>query len=245
MICNRTESGWEVIYQQAHALLAMQLIQHWNPAERPDRWAQTLGATLEHDNGWQEWESGDRLTSVNTPRNFTETPVPDLLAQSERAITRAWHQSLWEGLLVSRHVSHLYRRLRTREPEIDAMLKEQTAQRARWRRQLGVKQAEVDHAYALLRWGDTFSLILCQHLLPFDERALEIGEGPDGTRYDVHQRADGTLAVTPWPYDVDRFDVEVNAYALGQLTFESSGELAEALHEAPFRLLQWRLQRGT
>lgn len=244
MICNRTEKGWEVIYQRAHALLAVQLIQHWQEAERPARWAGTLGAVLEHDNGWQEWEPGDRLTPVNTPRDFTETPVADLVAQSERAITRAWHQSVWEGLLVSRHVEHLYEDLRRDEPAIDALLSEQTQQRQRWRRQLGIKKPEVDGAYALLLLGDTFSLVLCQHKIPFDGRALEVGTGPDGTRYSLVQREEGVLVVSPWPYTVPRFEVEVDTYALDRLTFADEDALAEALREAPLTLRTWTVKQG-
>ena len=242
MICNRTETGWEILYQRAHALLAMQLIQHWRPAQRPDRWASTLVATAEHDNGWQEWEPGDRLTPAGTPRDFRETPVADLVAQSERAVQRAWHQDLWSGLLVSRHIAHLYADLRTDESAIDALLSEQTALRQQWRRTLDVRVADVDPAYALLLWGDTFSLVLCQHHLPFGGRAIEIGTGPDGTRYDAAQRDDGTLAVRPWPYAVERFDVHVDQYVLGQLTFDDADALADALADASPAELRWTLR---
>lgn len=242
MICNRTETGWEVIFQRAHALLAGELVVHWKAAERPDRWMATLSAIAQHDNGWQEWEPGERLTPVGTPRNFTETPPKDLVAQSQRAITRAWHQSLWEGLLVSRHATHLYEPMRGASKELAAFLDDLPPQREAWRKMLGVKKEEVDQAYALLRWADTFSLALCRRTLPKDERALEIGSGPDGTRYDVVQRQDGSVAVTPWPYEVDAFDVTLEVYPLDSLTFDDDSALAEALHKAPAKPLRWTLR---
>ena len=244
MICNRTKTGWEVVYQQAHAQLAAALIQHWQVAERPERWFATLDATAQHDNGWQEWEPGDRLTPAGTPRDFTETPVRDMVLQSERAVTRARHKSLWAGLLVSRHIDHLYRRLRRRHDEIDALLKRQTALRSEWRRRLGIKKDQVSRAYALLRWGDTFSLILCQRKVPPDGRSLEIGAGPDGTRYFVTQTGEEVLRVEPWPYEVERFSVEVDTYTLNKLTFASDDELAEALHAAPMQPRTWMLEKG-
>ena len=243
MICNRTETGWEVVYQQAHALLAAQLVAYWRAAERPERWTATLSAVAQHDNGWQEWEPGERLTPVGTPRDFTETPAKDLVAQSERALLRAWHGSLWEGLLVSRHLSRLYEPMREASAELAAFLDRLPDQRARWRRRLGVKKGEVDAAYALLRWADTFSLVLCQRKLPEDARALEIGTGPDGTRYDVRQRADGSLGVEPWPYERDAFTVELDRYRLDRLTFDGDDALAEALHAADAEPARWMLRR--
>ena len=242
MICNRTETGWEIIYQRAHALLAAHLVVHWKVAERPKRWMATLSAVAQHDNGWQEWEPGERLTPVGTPRDFTETPPKDLVAQSERALLRAWHQSLWEGLLVSRHFSHLYEPMRETSSDLAAFLDRLPEQRRRWRKTLGVKKGEVDAAYALLRWADTFSLALCQHKLPKDERALEIGAGPDGTRYDVRQSSEGAVAVTPWPYELAAFDVEIERYRLDQLVFENDQALAEALHSATAEPLRWTLR---
>ncbi len=226
MICNRTEKGWEVVYQRAHALLAAQLIAPWNPAGRPERWTELLAATAQHDNGWQEWEPGQRLTSLGTPLHFEETPVEDLVAQSERAVRRAWHQSAWSGLLVSSHVAHLYGK--REEAPLRGLLERQAAQRRQWRRSLGVRQRDVQADYAHLLWGDTFSLILCCRQLPFGERRVEV-EAIGGQRYFTWQRGDGTLGVDPWPYGVEAFEVRVDTHLLRQLTFASEDELAEAL----------------
>ena len=243
MICNRTETGWEIIYQRAHALLAAQLIVYWKPEERPDRWMATLSATAEHDNGWQEWEPGQRLTALHIPRDFSETPAADLVAQSERALRRAWHQSLWSGLLVSHHISRLYEPMRGTHKPLDALLDRQPDQRATWRRALGVKKDDVERAYALLWWADTFSLVLCQHKLPEDSRGLEIGDGPDGTTYIARRGTDEVVTVEPWPYACDAFDAELDTHHLEQLTFENDDDLADALEAATADTRRWRFER--
>lgn len=243
MICNRTKTGWEIIYQRAHALLAAKLLTYWREADRPLRWTETLNAVAQHDNGWQEWENRNQLTPLGTPRTFDETPLEEIVQQAERAILRTWHQSLWAGLLVSRHVSHLYEPRRGSVEALDQLLDAQEPQRAHWRKHLeGVSAEEEESAYSLLLWADTFSLILCRNALPFGERAVEIGAGPDGKRYDVVQMADdGRLVVTPWPYEKERFRVAVDTYHLTQLTFESNDELADALHAAEPARRIWEL----
>ncbi len=240
MICNRIETGWEMVYQRAHGLLAAQLLTPWREPERPARWTELLTATAQHDNGWQEWEAGAHLTPLNTPLDFTDTPVDDLVAQSERAVRRAWHQSLWSGLLVSTHVDHLYGK--HQDEALKTMLRHQRDLRRSWRRVLGVLQKEVDADYSLLRWADTFSLVLCCRNLPFGERRIEI-ETVGATRYHAWERADASLGVEPWPYEKKEFEVGVDVYHLHQLTFESQDELAAALEKARPARRTWTLRR--
>lgn len=244
MICNQSETGWEIIFQRAHALLAAKLVTYWRDEQHPLRWTETLNAIAQHDNGWQEWEAGERLTEAGTPRDFRQMPLELVLTQAERVVTRAWHQSMWIGLLVSRHLAHLYTSRRDELPALDAFLEEQEGLRARWREAMGIDQEKVDRAYSLLWWGDTLSLILCLQRLPFGERALEIATGPDGTCYDVVQREDGTVVVRPWPYERERFHVAIDVHHLEQVTFASEEELAAALASARVSRRIWELARG-
>lgn len=243
MILNKAETGWEIIYQRAHALLAAKLVTYWRPEDRPLRWTETLNAIAQHDNGWQEWEPGQRLTASGAPRHFSETPLNQIVQQAERVVDRAWHQSLWVGLLISRHISHLYEPQRGNLTALDQLLDEQQSRRQQWRRFLEVTSEEVDAAYALLLWGDTLSLILCCDDLPFDERRLEIGRGPQGKDYNVRQCSKGTVTIDPWPYTQDEFSVAVDVHQLNQLTFESEEALAQALHHTPVSRRVWHLAR--
>lgn len=83
------------------------------------------------------------------------------------------------------------------------------------------------------------SLILCQQKLPADERFLEISLGPDGQRYDIMQRSDRLLTVQPWPFEDDKFTVNVEACDLHQVQFESNAQLTQSLQTAPIKVLEW------
>lgn len=241
MICVRRETGWEVVHQRAHALLAMQLAFPWRSAERPFRWVETLAAIAQHDHGWQEGEAKARLTALGTPRSFDEVELEIVTAQARRVLHRAWHQSIWVALLISRHMDHLYAPCRDEHAPLADLLDEQAQNRRRWRKALGVKQEEVDAAYALLLWADTLSLTLCRDQLPFGARAVEIGAGPDGQRYDARRRQDGTLSVEPWPYEEARFEVAVETYCLRQLTFDTYDAFEQTLSAAKPTQRRWTL----
>jgi hypothetical protein len=75
--------------------------------------------------------------------------------------------------------------------------------------------------------------------MPVGERALEISKGPDGKRYDVMQRSDDSVSVSPWPFEEEQFTVNVEACYLSQIKFEDNATLTEALQTAPIKVLEW------
>lgn len=240
MICSRTEDGWELVYQRAHALLAAMVVEAWRTDRHPARWFETLNAISQHDNGWQEWESGQRLHPNGEPIDFRETPTKDVVAQAGRAVLRAHHQDVYAGLLVSRHISELHESRRGEDEALDALLDEQSALRAQWRRGLEMPEAEEDEAYAFLKWGDQLSLILCERTLQ------QRHEAPIwtacGVEYRALRREGDAVAIEPWPYRCEAVDVGVDAFRLAQVSFESEDELSSVLmHTTPHRQ-RWRLQ---
>jgi hypothetical protein len=243
MICNRTDKGWQIIYQRAHALLAAKLVTYCRRQWRPIRWAETLNAVGQHDNGWQEWESGSRLKPNGEPRSFRETPIEETAAQAKRALTRAWHQSLWAALMVSRHIETLYAELNGQLEELDALVEAQAECRREWRANLGVDEAEEHQAYGILRFGDALSLMLCERRLETTEEPVEIGEGPNGLLFRVWMPSKGQVSLEPWPYTRHKFLVSVDSYDLDAVQFESEQDLAEALREATPRQLEWLVTR--
>ncbi len=90
-----------------------------------------------------------------------------------------------------------------------------------------------------MQWCDRFSLILVQKEIPEDKRSLEITSGVDGQRYDVCELSNGYLTVKPWPFEHEKFTVNVEACYLSELKYESSDELTAALQKAPIKLLEW------
>jgi len=238
MIVNYTPEGWQIIYQQAHALLATQLAWQWPPFGPTDRWVGLLAATAQHDDEQQHWDGHYGLTPAGAPANFTMKDFS--WEQATGVMHAARFQGQWRSLLTSMHLSFLYDGMRGQQKELAAFLDEQQASQERWRKALKVSKKEAQQAYDLMQWCDRLSLILCRHELPEMGRSLEISAGPDGQRYDVAQPSPGgPLTVTPWPFGAQQFAVSVEASLLSQLQFKDDAELAAALRAAPIVQLHW------
>lgn len=237
MIVNPTQNSWEIIYHRAHALLAAQLAGQWKRKNAPARLYETIAAISHHDDLEKEWE-GKHLTEGGAPMDFTLSPsgsIKPLVDLTKNALYRG----RWVALLISMHVSRLNEPKRGKSKEMDKFLDEQLQNQQRWRKELGIEKEEVDAAYAFMQWCDRLSLILCMQQLPEDERFLEISKGPDEQRYDIKQGSDGLVTVQPWPFENERFTVNIEACNLEQLKFESNDELTQALQNAPIKVLEW------
>jgi len=242
MIVNHTPDGWQIIYQQAHALLAMQLAWLWPPLGPPDRWVGLLAATAQHDDEQQSWDGHYGITPAGAPANFTMKEFS--LEQATRVMHAARFQGRWRSLLTSMHLSTLYEGMRGKKKELDTFLDEQRACQQQLLKALNVKKAEAQQAYDLLHWCDRLSLILCRHELPEMGRTLEIYAGPDGQAYYVSQpEPEGAVVVEPWPFREKNFTVSVEISVLRQLHFKDDAELAAALRDAPVETLTWELRQ--
>lgn len=239
MICIHTDSGWEFIYQPAHALLAAMVVEAWRADQRPPRWFETLNAIAQHDNGWQEWESGQRLHANGEPIHFRDTPMEDVVAQAARAVLRAHHQDLYAGLLVSRHISELHEPRRGTADALDELLDEQRELRSRWREALGMAEADETYAYGFLKYGDQLSLILCEGALE-KEPAQEIG-CVAGVDYCARRGEERAVIVEPWPYDCGAVHVGVDVFHVARRTFASDEALTSMLLETRPERRRWTL----
>ncbi|TGE15310.1 DUF3891 family protein [Hymenobacter elongatus] len=242
MIVNLTPDGWQIIYQQAHALLAAQLAWQWQPVGPTDQWVGLLAAIAQHDDEQETWDGSYGLTAAGAPANFTMKDFS--LSQATGVMKAARFQGQWRCLLTSMHMSFLYESLRGKQPEIDEFLDEQLAGQQRWRRGLKVTKKDAQQAYDLMQWCDRLSLILCRQELPEMGRHLEISTGPDGQRYEVMRPdADGPIRITPWPFAAKQFEVSVEACLLPQLQFKDDAELSNGLREARIVTLRWEFTK--
>ncbi len=240
MIVKTHLKGWEIIYQKAHGLLAMELGLHWQLSQRPPRFAETLAAILEHDDGFNDTEVR-ALTDVGAPIHFQ---LLEYTLDQCRSVTKLTRQkSRWMALMVSLHMEFLYEEKRGQSAELDAFLDEQKAWRRRYLRELGVKKEEAQRAYEFVEWCDAFSLLLCLDKIQPEARKMEISNGPDGTVHQVWQRPDGSLCVEPWPFDDEHFEVSVESRVVEQLRFDSAAELTTALEAAEPVENRWLLRR--
>ncbi|NMF63735.1 DUF3891 family protein [Brasilonema octagenarum] len=241
MIANLDQNGWEVIYHRAHALLAAQIAGHWHPEKRPLRWLETIAAISHHDDLEKEWE-GNHLTEAGAPLDFTLGKGTDVNSV-RRHMQNARYRGRWVAMLISMHMSFLHEGERGESPELDSFLDEQLQNHEQWRHELKITKDEAVEAYEFFQWCDRLSLILCNRVLPANERALEIATLPDGKRYDVVQSDDGNVTVQPWLFLEEKFTVNVEACYLEQLKFDSNDELTQALQTAPIKTLEWTFVR--
>jgi len=243
MIVQLTRTGWNVIYQPAHGLLATKIAYRWRRENRSPFWVDVVAAITQHDNNQRDFEGDTHLTDLGAPRSFTvdKGGVGETLEQPRRRIAEAKRQGRYVALLTSMHLTTIY--ARGQSAEMDAFLDEQEAAQKGWRRSLGVTKAQAERDYAVMIWCDRCSLILCQEEVPQAGRRLEVQRGPDGAPHYLWEREDGTLGVDPWPFEVDDFEVGVDVTHLEQLKFASDEELLGALERAPVELRTWRFRR--
>ncbi|GAB3946810.1 hypothetical protein GCM10028805_17950 [Spirosoma harenae] len=241
MLTTQNESGWQLIHQPAHGLLALQLALAWKIDKRPIHWTETIIAVAEHDDGQVAWEGRNHLTVSGAPLHFKL--VDYSLEQCRNLIQIGLQKSRWNALLMSMHTSFLYEPKRGSSQQLDTFLEQQLANQTQWRKETKSTKAESEYAYGFLQWCDALSLILCQQQIPPEERRIEVSVGPDGVSYFLYQRTDGSLALDPWPYEQSSVEVHVETFQLNQLVFKSDHQLYQAIQEAPVMIQRWEFRQ--
>ncbi len=243
MIVNLIQTGWEVIYHRAHALLAAQIGGHWRKSDSPERLYETLAAISHHDDLEKEWE-GNELTDAGAPLDFTLSRSDDI-EPLRKHLENARYRGRWVTLLTSKHICFLNQDRWGTSKEWDDFLNEQVQQQEEWRKELGITKDEAERAYQFMRWCDRLSLILAQQKIPDAGRALEITSGIDDQRYDIRQLSDGKLTVEPWPFEENGFTVNVEATCLSELKYDSNEALVQALKSSPIKILEWTFTKAS
>jgi hypothetical protein len=240
MIVNLAQNGWDVIYHRAHALLAAQLAGQWRRIDAPVRLYETIAAISHHDDLEKEWQ-GNNLTESGAPLDFTlgQVSLDDSLKAVKKHIENSRYRSRWVTLMISMHICFLNQNKYGLSEDWRHFLDSQVQAQTEWCKELGVTQAEAERCYQFMQWCDRLSLILTQRQIPEDGRALEISHGIDQQRYDLRQLENGQLTVEPWPFEADKFTVNVDSTHLSQLQYESEEALTAALKQAPVQSLEW------
>lgn len=246
MIVTSVESGWEVVFQRSHGLLAGQIAERFRSEFKPELWVETLDAILSHDDHKQAFDGRHYVTDLGAPKDFTLVAfdAEERIEEAKRRLRESTRNHRWIGLLISRHVHQLYATADGVQAEMIELLDEQTAWRRKTLREVGRKKTELEDAYQLLRWCDRCSLILARGNVPAMERSIEITHGLGGQRYELMQRQDGSIAVEPWPFEPDEFEVGVEVKCLNQLAFDDDNDLVTHLDEAKIDHRSWRLSKS-
>ncbi|RZM26338.1 MAG: DUF3891 family protein [Pedobacter sp.] len=225
MIVNYTVTGWQIITQRSHGLLAAQICAHWRKDRQPERWVETLIAAAEHDDVYNEWENDDLLNESGGPVNFKQTGFKQELAQ--RLIGMAETKSAYIALLTSRHIQFVH----GDDPKAKDFITGLKKRERDWLKAAGVNRQQVDLAYELVEFCDAFSLLICQDLVQPEGRKIEISSGPDGRAYEMYASGKG-LVVEPWPFELSSFEVSWECRTLSQLSFTGLAEFREQVAKA-------------
>lgn len=241
MIVNYKETGWEVITQRAHGIVAAQVAMHWKANERPKRWMETLLAIAEHDDAEVELDGENLLTETGGPLNFSMKRFD--LQHCEELAMLTITKSRYIALLASMHMDFLHSNEEQENIEVRKFLEQQRSLQAHWRHRLGIDKKEAERIYYLLEWCDAFSLLLCRQQIQPEKRGIEISTGPDGKAYQLFELAEGVLTVDPWPFEIDNFSVSYESREINQLKFESSAEFISAFISADVKENVWEISK--
>jgi hypothetical protein len=241
MIVKSIPQGWEIIYQRAHGLLAAELAFNWCIKDRPPHFVQTLLAIAEHDDGVPESKMPENLTPAGAPRHFQ---LLDSSPEQYRNVMEiSSSKSRWNALLTSLHMTFLYENKKQEDAGIAAFIREQHVYQKELIKALKTTRSEAGKAYRFVEWCDALSLLLCMDSVQPEQRRMDISTGPDGRMYQLWQNQAQNMVVTPWPFEPERFEVEVECRELHQLQFADIHELDRCLQKAEVAVRKWVFSR--
>jgi hypothetical protein len=236
MIVNYINGTWEIIAQRNHALLAAQICANWKTAKQLPRWTEILVAVAEHDDVFNELESGPLVNGNGGPVNFKDNVFNP--KASRKLLDMAASKGSFIALLTGRHVDFTH----GKEPSAKTFIQKLRKDQAALLKISGATNTEVDRAYELLEFCDAFSLLLCQGEIQPERRSVEISSGPDRTAYSLHAEHD-RLVVCPWPFEAHSFEVTLEVRTLSQLIFSSNQQFRKLFKKARPELRTYKISQ--
>lgn len=226
MITRYDDKGWTIITQRAHGLLSGQICALLKTADYSPSWLETVIACSEHDDVYNEFDIKPLIDSNGAPLDFKSTTFN--LKRAKAQIDMALTKSRFISLLIARHIKFTH----GKEPKAKAFVAEINGKEKDWLKESGLKKTDIDKAYNLLEFCDAFSLLICQDLIPPENRKLEISDGPNNSSYYLHKSGEN-LSVEPWPFIQDKFDLTYETRVIKELKFTSDSGFRKSLKSAP------------
>jgi hypothetical protein len=245
MIVRKTHQGLHVIFQASHGLLAGKIAEQLMIKYRPPLWLETLVAVVEHDDQQLDFKEKNYLSELGIPLDFTEDSesVMTSVKRANRVFAHAKSKSLWTALLVSYHLDFLYGSFRDKSVKASQFLGAQAAFRKETVTYFGINEDKAASYYAILKFCDRCSLILCKDEVPDAERKLEINTSIEGNTYYISREINGNLSVSPWCFEADSFELSIEETVLEQTKYKNQKELADVLEATPRRNVTWKFEK--
>lgn len=198
-----------------------------------------------HDEGWKEIDdNAQRDPNTNLPYHLTQTPILSLIASGDRSPNFNEQHHPFSGLISSMHTYGLYHgryglstfmfieKIPTEhKAKVEAMLQGELTRQERLKKQLAASpemKAWVDekfifHNYKLLQFFDTLSLYFhttheeARGETKFINVPKNIG---DDVIITINKVESGVYSLVPYPFQQERFTVEVHGRYLAPLAAE-------------------------
>ncbi|MEB2778510.1 DUF3891 family protein [Algoriphagus sp. D3-2-R+10] len=223
MIVRPFETGWEIYFHKAHALLAMDIglaIDHyfWPVRKYLAAGLESIG---EHDNDQPIWNKRDNLTEEGTPLDYRSRKKVDL-DQAKSVVKSARYKSSFIAVMVSLHCQNLYRD--SAESEVQAFLAEQQNMRTKYMDHLSITSEAIQQSYKFLRFCDDFSLALCQNEL-IEKKEIVINPIKGSQKIQVRATDKGLFTMDPWIFYEEKLVFPIEYYRTSQKYFKNDKEL--------------------
>lgn len=241
MIVTYTDKGWEIITQRTHGLLAAQIASNWRVKDRSRRWLETMLAIAEHDDAQIELERDDLLTELGGPFNFDMRRFD--LDHCKRTYEFSISKSRYIAILNLMHLQFVYGKEVKNDLSALKLMTSVSRDIRQFRGELGITASEAQKDYDLLEWCDALSLLICQHYIQPESRAVEISKGPDHKPYKLIHIEANRLSVDPWPFETDSFEVYVESRTIPQLRFKNSEDFKKQFINADVSEKIWNLEK--
>ncbi len=262
MLVRDAGDAWQLVLQPHHADLCGQFARAWGgPGFAPPQPLDAVAlAATRHDDGWATWERQPRLDPAHgRPQSFFEVPVPVHLAFYRAGVEVVRDEDPYAGLLVSMHLSGLYRGrygVTSTPPrqlsdelrgQVDAFVAEEEARQATLARRLGVAERERWTNYALLQAFDVLSLHCGLADLEGGTASATIEGVPtaDGTPAQLALDALGPwrARLAPYPFLASPARFTLVRRLLPKREWSGDADFREDLHAVPFETVELAFER--
>jgi len=266
MLVRDAGDAWQIVLQTDHADLSGQLAEAWGGPgfTRPEPYAPLVRAARRHDDGWATWEQAPRLDRDGAPQSFMTVPAPIHLAFYRAGVECIAEEDPAAGLLVSMHMSGLYRQRYDVMPSsprtvpedvrdlVDAFVQQEEDRQVALRRMLDADEAWRWTSYALLQVFDLVSLYFGLADVETGSRAAggacegvphDDGATNDPVRIAIEPLGPWRVRFDPYPFAQDQVALTLRRRLLPKRAWPEEDAFRADLAAAPFETVRIFAQR--
>ena len=261
MLVRDAGDAWQIVLQTDHADLSAQLAAAWGGPgfARPEPYEPLLRAAWHHDDGWATWEQAPRLGSDGAPQSFVTVPAPVHLAFYRAGVECVAEEDPAAGLLVSMHMSGLYRQRYDVMPSpvrelpedvrdlVDAFVEQEEDRQVALRRMLDADEAWRWTSYALLQVFDVVSLYFglanVETGVPGACEGVPTADGEDPVRIAIEPLGPWRVRFDPYPFVEDQTPLTMRRRLVRKQDWIDEDAFRADLAATPFETVRIFAQR--